>query len=144
MKRDINHALGYHINVVSHFIHNKYNEKLAEYGLTSAQAKVMYFLGGYGEQIQSELQQRLYIKGSSMNGLVETLYKKDLIVKRVCESDRRVKLISLTDKGKALEGKLWDVLEELEVQLVDGFNKEERQVMISWLKRMKENIQSCH
>ncbi|MFC0524244.1 MarR family winged helix-turn-helix transcriptional regulator [Pontibacillus salicampi] len=141
--KNINHVLGYHINVVSHFLQNKYNHKLAQYDMTSSQAKVLYFLADYGEQVQSELQDRLYIKGSSMNGLIESLLKKDLIARRPSEEDRRAKLVRLTDKGKALEADLWNVIEGLENQLAEGFEEEEVQVLISWLKRMKQNMDSC-
>lgn len=141
MKKDIEQLLGYHVNVVSHFIQNIYNQKLAEYDLSISQAKVLYFLADCGEQAQSELQKRLYIQASSMNGLIDSLYRKGFIDKRQSETDRRTKLISLTDKGAQSESNLWNVIEEIEQQLVQGFNKEEQQVIISWLKKMHNNVQ---
>lgn len=141
--RDIENYLGYHINVVSHFIQNTYNQKLAEYDISMSQAKVLFFLADKGEQAQSELQRRLYIKGSSMNGLIDSLEKKNLIEKRQSEEDRRTKLIQISETGQELETKLWAVIDEIEVDLCAGFNQEERQVIISWLKKMRENVHSC-
>jgi len=143
MERDIENYLGYHINVVSHFIHNTYNQKLAEYDISMSQAKVLFFLADKGEQAQSVLQQRLYIKGSSMNGLIESLEKKELIKKRQSDEDRRTKLIQISEQGQELEKKLWVVIDHIEQELLTGFNQEEQQVMISWLKRMRENVQTC-
>ena len=143
MGRDIESYLGYHINVVSHFIQNTYNQKLAEYGISMSQAKVLFFLVEKGEQAQSELQNLLYIKGSSMNGLIESLEKKALIQKRQSEEDRRTKLISISEQGREVECKLWTVINDIEQDLTEGFNQEEQQVIISWLKKMRENVQSC-
>lgn len=143
MERDIEKYLGYHINVVSHFIQNTYNQKLAEYDISMSQAKVLFFLADKGEQAQSVLQQRLYIKGSSMNGLIESLEKKELIKKRQSDEDRRTKLIQISEQGQELEKKLWVVIDHIEQELLTGFNQEEQQVMISWLKRMRENVQTC-
>lgn len=142
MDRNIENLLGYHINVVSHFIQNQYNQKLSEYGLTLAQAKVLYFLSEHGEQAQSEMQKRLYIKGSSMNGLVDSMLKKELILKQQSKEDRRTKLISLTDKGREIDGQLWNLINGTESQLGEGFTPEEQQKMISWLKKMKQNVES--
>ncbi|KGX84021.1 MarR family winged helix-turn-helix transcriptional regulator [Pontibacillus marinus] len=143
MERNIENYLGYHINVVSHFIQNTYNQKLAEYDISMSQAKVLFFLADKGEQAQSVLQQRLYIKGSSMNGLIESLEKKELIQKRQSDEDRRTKLIQISEQGQELEKKLWVVIDHIEQELLTGFNQEEQQVIISWLKRMRENVQSC-
>ncbi|WP_345241713.1 MarR family transcriptional regulator [Pontibacillus salipaludis] len=144
MKRDIENLLGYHINVVSHFIQNQYNQKLREHDLTMAQSKVLYFLSEHGEQAQGDMQKRLYIKGSSMNGLVDSLLKKELIHKRQSPDDRRTKLISLTDKGSEIEGQLWSLIDGIEKQLGEGFTTEEQQVIISWLKKMKHNVESLY
>lgn len=143
MKQNIEQFLGYHINVVSHFIQNIYNQKLAEYDLSISQAKVLFALAEHGEQAQSALQKRLYIQASSMNGLVDSLYKKGFIHKRQSEEDRRTKLIQLSDKGRETEKKLWDVIQGIEDELASGFNKEEKQVIISWLRKMHQNVQSC-
>ncbi|KGX93778.1 MarR family transcripitonal regulator [Pontibacillus halophilus JSM 076056 = DSM 19796] len=137
---DLENRVGYHINVVSHMLRNKYNEELAKYDVTMAQAKVLYVLRSNGEQTQNELQEKLYVKASSVNGIVETMLKKGLIEKRTSDIDRRTKIITLSQKGTQLETKLRHVIYDLETELGEGFSEEELKVMISWLKRMQGNI----
>ncbi len=140
MKHEMNQMVGYHINLVSHFMQNQYNRNLSELGLTMAQAKVLYLLFNDGSQSQSELQKRLFIKGSTMNGIIESMQKRELISKSDSLEDRRTKIIALTEKGRLLEEKLWHEMSQLDQELVTGFSKEEQEVLISWLKRMQNNI----
>ncbi|MFC7063666.1 MarR family winged helix-turn-helix transcriptional regulator [Halobacillus seohaensis] len=140
MEHEIEPLLGYNINVISHFIQNTYNEKLSEYALTNSQAKVIYFLAKHGEQSQADLQKRLYIKASSMNGIIESLMKNACITKDSSPYDKRTKVIRLTDKGKQLDETIWTIIQELESIIGDGFSKEERQVIVSWLQKIQKNL----
>ncbi|MCK0469924.1 MarR family winged helix-turn-helix transcriptional regulator [Halalkalibacter sp. APA_J-10(15)] len=139
-KRDIERHVGYHIGIAAHFIQNRYNEKLAEVDLTVAQARALYLLVEHGPQIQVELQNRLYIKGSTMNGLIETMEKKGFIERRASSSDKRSKVIHLTDKGYEIDQIFWKKLTLLEDELLEGFMEEEKALLIVWLKRLKENL----
>ncbi|WP_431801701.1 MarR family winged helix-turn-helix transcriptional regulator [Halobacillus andaensis] len=140
MNRQIEPLLGYNINVISHFLKNIYNEKLSEYGLTSAQAKVIYFLAEHGEQTQSALQNRLYIKASSMNGIIETLLKNACITKDSSSEDKRTKVIRLTKKGEELDQTIWSIIQEIEEEITEGFSEEEERVIVSWLKKIQNNL----
>ncbi|ELK48688.1 MarR family transcriptional regulator [Halobacillus sp. ACCC02827] len=139
-KKQIDHSLGYNIHMVSHFLKNIYNERLGEYGLTHAQAKVIYFLATSGEQSQTEMQKRLHIQASSMNGLIESLLKHERILKRPSETDKRTKLISLTDQGLDLYDTILQIIDEIETEATEGLSWEEEQVMNAWLKKMQNNL----
>lgn len=140
MIRNMNERVGYHIGVAAHFLQNSYNQKLSEYDLTVAQAKVLYMLVNHGDQLQSELQNRLYIKGSTMNGIIESMLKKQLIDKEDSDIDRRSKLIILTEKGRTLEEKLWLGTQDMDEELMKGFSDEEKQLLLVWLKKIKKNL----
>ncbi|MFG6150433.1 MarR family winged helix-turn-helix transcriptional regulator [Halobacillus sp. B23F22_1] len=140
MNRQIEPLLGYNINVISHFLKNMYNEKLSEYGLTNAQAKVIYFLAKHGEQSQSDLQNRLYIKASSMNGIIESLLKNECITKDSSRKDKRTKVIQLTEKGEELDQTIWTIIQEIEAEITKDFSEEEQRVIVSWLKKIQRNL----
>ncbi|WP_216828507.1 MarR family winged helix-turn-helix transcriptional regulator [Alkalihalobacterium elongatum] len=141
MDRNIDERVGYHIGVVGHLIQNLYNEKLSKYGLTVAQAKVIFLLHANGDQLQSELQKSLLIKAPTMNGIIDSMLKKELIEKRDNENDRRSKMIILTEKGRVLEETLWNDIGLLEKELVTGLSKEEQSILIIWLKKLAQNLQ---
>ncbi|MGP4062722.1 MarR family winged helix-turn-helix transcriptional regulator [Halobacillus sp. H74] len=140
MKEQIDHTLGYNIHMVSHFLQNVYNKRLGEYGLTHSQAKVIYFLASRGDQSQTELQNHLHIKASSMNGLIESLAKHDRITKRSSSKDKRTKIITLTDNGLELHDTILSIIQDIEKEATAGLSPEEQQVMVSWLKKMQQNL----
>lgn len=141
MFRNIDERVGYHIGVAAHFIQNNYNQKLAEYELTVAQGKVLYMLVNFGDQLQAQLQQRLYIKASTMNGIIDSMLKKQLIEKNDSATDRRSKIISLTKKGRLLEDKLWLGSQHVEGEIIEGLSPEDKQLLLSLLKRVTKNLQ---
>ncbi|SRR5690625_168967 len=138
--RNIEDKVGYQIGMVAHLLHNQYNERLAKYDLTVAQARVLYLLQEYGTQTQLELQQRLFIKASTMNGIIESLLNKRLIDKRENEQDKRSKIVSLTENGRKVDKQLWGELEEVESELFKSLSKEEAALMFQWLKKIKNNL----
>ncbi|WP_196493734.1 MarR family winged helix-turn-helix transcriptional regulator [Ornithinibacillus caprae] len=140
MGRNIEEKVGYQIGVVAHLFHNQYNEQLAKYDVTVAQARVLYLLVEQGPQSQGELQQQLYIKGSTMNGIIESLLNKQLIEKSESLHDKRSKMISLTEKGRIIDQQLWDDMAETEDLVLKDFSIEEVAMMRHWLIKLKSNI----
>ncbi|QKS70152.1 MarR family transcriptional regulator [Paenalkalicoccus suaedae] len=141
MNRNMEEIVGYQLGVVTHLLHNKYQSSLAEHDLTRAQLKVLYLLNKFGEQSQLALSKKLFIQGSTMNGIIESMLKKNLIEKHESKEDRRSKLVTITSAGKELEEKMWQRMLDSEEELLKGFSKEEIQIIHSFLKRMKANVQ---
>lgn len=139
-KNNVEQHLGYQIGVLSHLLQNQYNKLLAKYDVTVAQAKVLFLLVKYGPQLQGDLQQRLYIKASTMNGIIDSLLNKKLIEKEVSIDDRRSKVISLTEQGRLIDKQLWKQMENHEQQVFDGFASEEIALMRLWLSKMISNM----
>ncbi|WP_226585418.1 MarR family winged helix-turn-helix transcriptional regulator [Halobacillus litoralis] len=140
MRQSLDEYLGYNIHMVSHLLQNIYNARLGEYNLTHSQARVIYFLATAGEQSQTELQKRLHIKASTMNGLIESLLKHNRISKRSSMEDKRTNLIKLTDQGVELHDTIVQIVRVIEDEATVGLSKEEQHVMVSWLRKMQSNL----
>ncbi|RWZ52273.1 MarR family transcriptional regulator [Halobacillus fulvus] len=141
MKREeIRDSIGYNIHVTSHLLQNVYNEKLGEFGLTHAQARVIYLLAVHGQQSQSDLQKKLYIQASSMNGIIESMLKYDRIAKKPSPTDKRTKMITLTGTGHELYEKIIDIISVIEDQVTNGLTKDEVESLVPVLRTMQENL----
>lgn len=140
LERQIEEHIGYQIRVAAHLFHNQINEQLAKYDVTVAQSRVLFLLVEKGPQMQGELQQQLYIKASTMNGIIESLLNKQLIEKKECPQDKRSRMITLTEKGRMIDQSLWDDMSETEERTLKGFKKEEIALLRIWLERIKDNI----
>ncbi len=131
---------GYFINRISHDFKLKKNESLSKYNLTDSQMKVMRYLWHENCLSQTEIQKRMNIKPSSLTRLIDQLERKQFITRKISSKDSRVKLISLTEKGKILKKDSWDAIIMLEEKLIKNFTDEEKELSLSFLNRMLNNI----
>lgn len=92
-------------------------ELLREFELTPQQYNVLRILRGHRSAPMkvSEITERMMDKTSNTSRLVDKLLAKELLVRKVCSSDRRAVDVVITDKGLA-------VLHEID-PLVDGWEK---------------------
>ncbi len=82
------------------------DQMLAQYGFGRAHHRVIYFVGRYPEITVSELLGILGITKQSLSRVLGQLVREEFIRQRPGPRDRRQRLLSLTDKGKALEQEL--------------------------------------
>ncbi|KKI19764.1 MarR family transcriptional regulator [Sphingomonas sp. 179-I 2A4 NHS] len=92
----------------SHLAH--VDTELAKQNLGRAHHRVLYFLGRHPEISVSELLDVLSVTKQSLGRVMRDLMDRGLVSGRVGERDRRQKLLSLTDKGRALENALFEHL----------------------------------
>ncbi len=71
---------------------------------------------------------------STVTGIVDYLSEKDLVVRAESPQDRRVKILTLTDKGAATKQDILEGLQTFESSALDGLSdaqKTELQVLLS-------------
>ena len=117
------------------------DENLQKEGITISQLRVIAYISGHGEEVcQKSLEEHFDIRRSSVTGLLQNMEKSGLLVRCSSRSDARVKLVSLTEKGKTLDEKLWNYIHGLESELMQGFSNEEKELLSVFLQRMLENL----
>jgi len=80
----------------------------AEHGLSSQQAVSLFRLGLVDTISMRELAGELHCDPSNVTGIADRLEDRGLMSRDVRAEDRRVKLLSLTDAGRALRAELGD------------------------------------
>jgi DNA-binding MarR family transcriptional regulator len=86
---------------------NWMNEKikgmLDQYDITSQQFNILRILRGAGKPISTlQIRQRMLDKMSDTSRIVDRLIKKELVKKVICEGDRRLVDVSISDAGLQL------------------------------------------
>jgi DNA-binding MarR family transcriptional regulator len=76
------------------------------FGVTAAQLSALRVLERFGEMPQSELSERLFLRGSTVSGMVDRLEERGLITRRRSTSDRRLVAVDLAAGGKRLLGSI--------------------------------------
>jgi DNA-binding MarR family transcriptional regulator len=72
------------------------------FGVTAAQLSALRVLERFGEMPQSELSGRLFLRGSTVSGMVDRLEERGLITRRRSTADRRLVAVDLASGGKRL------------------------------------------
>jgi DNA-binding MarR family transcriptional regulator len=107
------------------------DEMLAEYGFGRAHHRVIYFVGRHPALSVSELLDILKITKQSLSRVLSQLVEQGFIVQRTGETDRRRRLLELTEKGVELERRLSEnqrqriarAYREAGAAAVDGFRR---------------------
>ncbi len=85
------------------------DEMLKEYGFGRAHHRVVHFVGRNPGMTVSELLAILRITKQSLGRVLKQLVEQGFILQASGASDRRQRLLSLTDKGRELEQSLSDL-----------------------------------
>lgn len=89
------------------------------YGLTAAQSGVLRTIAKFGAASSAELSRRLFVTPSNITGVIDRLEKKGLVKRIAKPGDRRISLITLTEKGADLSRSLPDPIEK---KLISGLS----------------------
>ena len=83
-----------------------------QFGLTGSQSGVLRNLVAHGPLSSAALSRRLYVTPSNVTGVIDRLERKGLVERVRKEGDRRIALITLTEKGDELSKSLPDPIEK--------------------------------
>jgi MarR family transcriptional regulator, organic hydroperoxide resistance regulator len=132
--------IGYWINKVERTMKNIHDKRFQEYGITVSQASLLHQLWHEDGLTQTQIQEKLSMRGASVSGLVDALLKKGLIIRKQDEDDARYKRLYLTEQGREIEGKTIGLMMELDEEIMDGFDQEENAMLICWMKKLYSNL----
>jgi len=107
--------------------------------LTPQQYNILRILRGAAKPLSTlQIRQRMLDKMSDTSRIVDRLIKKDLVKKVVCETDRRLVDVTITDKGKQLLSSLDETMTEMDEQL-NGLTIEESKTLNDLLDKLRKS-----
>jgi DNA-binding MarR family transcriptional regulator len=133
--------IGYWINKLERTIKNIHDKRFQEFGITLSQGSLLHQLWHEDGLTQTEIQEKLSMRGASVSGLVDALLKKGLIIRKQDENDARYKRLYLTEKGREIEGKTIGLMMELDEEIMEGFDQEENAMLICWMRKLYSNLE---
>ncbi|MES0362297.1 MAG: MarR family transcriptional regulator [Anaerolineales bacterium] len=116
---------------------------VSEVNLTPPQYQILRFLWEQDSQPFKDLADSNGCTRPTMTGIVDTLEKKGLVTRQPNPDDRRSLLVTLSDKGKVLEGNTPD-LDLIYAKCCVGLSAEEFQQLGSLLEKLDQSLDcSC-
>ena len=117
------------------------DRQLAAAGLTDATWAPLVHLQVTGDGMtQTDLAALVGIEGSSLVRLLDALADKGLIERRAAETDRRAKLIVLTDAGHAAVAGIRRVLARSEAAMLGDLSEAELAAMLDGFHRVDQSL----
>lgn len=107
--------------------------------LTVSETHAIEALGKYGKINMRTLAQKLGVTTGTTTVTVDRLEKSDYAKRETTKEDRRVNLISLTEKGKKVFEEHHNYHECLTEQLICSLSQDETEQFFNILKKINEN-----
>ena len=121
-------------------VNRSVSKKLAKWGLSVPQYGVILQLYDHETLALSELSKLIFCGNSNLTALVDRMERDGLVQRANHESDRRVKEIRLTEKGRELAPQVIAEYRPFLHQMMSCLSPEEHRVLIDLLTRLKERL----
>ena len=124
------------VNVIktSGLIEDAVAAHLRPHGLSGTSFNTLMILEGSQEPLcPSEIGERLLVTRGTMTGVLDSLEKRGLIVRRPDERDRRMLRIELTDKARALLNEIVPTLHRCEAELLAHLSATDKESLVRLL-----------
>ena len=109
-------------------------------GMSQTRRQLLTLLSQKGEVSHAALQQQLSLDGATITRLVKQFEAEGVLSRRLDPQNNRYTLVSLTDSGHAIVAGLRAAHSAFQTRLLDGITKEEQEVMVRTLERLRTNI----
>lgn len=115
---------------------------LKEYPITSAQFDLLQRLYFRGPMKMVDLSQSLGIAKSTLTGIVKRLEASGY-VERKRGTDRRVRMLSISEKGKKVIESVIERRVEFVGRVLENFGEQKAKELYSLLEQLKEEMEKC-
>jgi DNA-binding MarR family transcriptional regulator len=117
-------------------VHRREYKTIKEGGLTVSQFSVLEVLYHKGALKVQDIIEKTLSTGGNMTVVIENLVKDDLVMRFKDPEDKRVNLISITDKGKALIDSIFPNHIENINEIFNVLTEEEKKSLIAISKKL--------
>ena len=113
---------------------------LQEEDITHQQYNILRILRGSKKPLSTlQIRERMLDKMSDTSRIVERLVKKDLVEKKVCDTDKRLVDVSVSQNGLDVLKRLDEKNGELDA-ILDNLSPKEAEVLSDLLDKMRDRI----
>jgi DNA-binding MarR family transcriptional regulator len=128
------------IMATSRNLRRAYDTRLAAVGLKISEAYLLAHVHNHGPMTQTQLAERLGLGRAATGALVDGLERKGLVERRAAASDRRVWLVSSTERAAPVVDEVTAVDVAIREKVWTGISGAERRQLSDVLQRLDANL----
>ena len=135
--------LGYRIFRTQYVVTQLLAKEFAPYGVTPIQWNALVFLDRFGSLSQRQLATHLHREPATITRAVDKLESMGLVARESDASDRRVNVITPTDKARGLLAEIQPAAERAALVVQSDLSDEEAKQLMALLDRVYEGCLSA-
>lgn len=136
MKETLNNTVGFRVARAANHINQTINTLLSEYGIAPEQRILLEILTSCEKVNQTTLATLLNKSNTTISRTLDSLEKKELIVKKSVEGDKRANVIAVTPQGQALLERTEACVLAFRNTLAQKLTDEERKMLFTLLDKL--------
>lgn len=119
-----------------------FEKRLNYYNITRTQWIALYYISINKMITQKQLADKMYLKEPTVVRMLDKMELIGWVIRVNSENDKRIKLLSLTDKGQNIETEMLDIAEKFRNDVISDISPEELESYKSVLNKMLSNIEN--
>ncbi|MAS13791.1 MAG: MarR family transcriptional regulator [Nitratireductor sp.] len=132
--------LGFLIHDVARLMRKRFQEIDNEFGLSSAQWRLLFGLLKADGMPQVRLAELLEVEPISVSRMVDRLAESGWVERRLARTDRRVRMIYATRKAREACSGIRAITETVHDEALSGLADDERRILIDALGKIAHNL----
>lgn len=136
---ELKECINFLLTTAQHTVFQYLSQQLAPYDITPSQYGVLncLWMNG-GTCLPRQIAELLCLETSTVSGILDRMQKKELIDRTINPDNRREILVIITSKGNALREPVFQVIDQVNEDVLKGFNREQSDIIRSSLKQIAE------
>ncbi len=135
---ELTQCINYLLTTAQHSVFQYLNSKLAAYDVTPSQYGVLSCLWQREFATPKQISEILCLETSTISGVLDRMQKKGLIDRVINREDRREVRVVPTEKGKALQEPISQIIDEVNLQVLKCFSDDEVATLKNQLRIIAE------
>lgn len=129
------------IKYISNRVQQVADNNLKDHNITLAQVRVLRFLNESGGSCsQKQIEEFLQVAHPTVVGLVSRMEQGGYICSSVSKSDKRNKVVTVTDKGRGMSHELCMFMAKNEQKMLQGLTPEQCDTLFELLQAVASNL----
>lgn len=137
----LDESIGFLMGITYRKIVNYVSLELKDLGITTEQWAVLYRISEQDAINQKDIANRSGKDQPTTTRILDALYKKGFIEKKMCTTDRRSFLVYLTERGRETVKKAIPIEKETLAKITRGMDPQQIVLFKNMLRQMNENIE---
>jgi DNA-binding MarR family transcriptional regulator len=144
MERPMKHpeakSVGWALVQAARLHRGRMGDRLGEIGLFAGQEQVLQALAASGLMTMGELTNLLRVRPPTASKTVSRLAAQRLVERHAEPDDARIVRVQLTDEGQRKAQAIAQLWDEVEAELLDGFDARDRKRLRKLLRKVAKNL----